>query len=144
MIGIASDHGGYQLKKEIIDFLQEQGYAYQDFGCYSEEAVDYPDYVREVTNRILTGECERGIILCGTGIGASITANRIPGIRAALCHDVFSARATRQHNDANILALGGRTTGPEVAKEMVAVFLTTEFSGDERHCRRIRKIEEAE
>ena len=142
MIAVACDHGGYVLKKEILKHLQERGLEYRDFGCDSEEAVDYPIYARKVTSAINSGECDRGILICGTGIGISIAANKVKGIRAALCGDCFSAEATRLHNDANILALGGRVTGPGLAVKIVDTFLHTEFSGEERHARRISMIEE--
>lgn len=141
MIAIGCDHGGYQLKQEIMKFLTEKGYEYKDFGCFNEEAVDYPEYAKEVAHAVADKTCEKGILICGTGIGISITANKVKGIRAALCSDCFSAEATRLHNDANILALGGRVVGPGLALKIVETFLTTSFSGDERHLKRIRKIE---
>lgn len=115
---------------------------YKDYGCYSTEAVDYPVYAKAVANAIVSGECEKGILICGTGIGISITANKIKGIRAALCGDCFSAQATREHNDANILCMGGRVVGAGLAIKIVDTFLHTEFSNDERHIRRIDLIEE--
>ncbi len=142
MIAIASDHGGFALKQEIINYLKAQNLAFKDFGCYTEDAVDYPDYAKTVAHAVLNGECEKGILICGTGIGISISANRIKGIRCALCHDVFSAEATRLHNDANIIALGGRVIGPSHAIKVVDTFLNTAFSNDERHARRICKIED--
>ena len=143
MISIGSDHGGYELKQEIIKHLEERDLEYKDFGTNCEtESVDYPMFAKEVANSILGGECDKGILICGTGIGISITANRMKGIRAALCHDCFSAKATREHNDANILALGGRVVGPGLALEIVDTFLDTPFSGDERHVRRIKLIDE--
>ncbi len=142
MIGIASDHGGLELKKEIIQHLEERNLEYIDYGTKSTDSCDYPVYARKVAQGILGGECEKGILICGTGIGISITANRIKGIRAALCHDTFSAQATREHNDANILALGGRVVGPGLALKIVDTFLDTQFSGDDRHVRRINLIEE--
>ena len=141
MIAIASDHGGFALKQEIIAHLNAKGISFKDFGCFSEEAVDYPDCAKSVTGAVLSGEYTQGILICGTGIGISIAANRVRGIRCALCHDVFSAEATRLHNDANILALGGRVIGPSHALKVVDTFLTTPFSGDERHINRINKIE---
>ncbi len=141
MIAIASDHGGFALKQEIMAWLAQQGLEYRDFGCYEEKACDYPEYARAVAHAILEGECEKGILLCGTGIGISIAANRIPGIRAALCTDCFMAEATRRHNDSNILAMGGRVVGPGLAVKITETFLTTEFSGDERHARRIQAID---
>lgn len=142
MIAIACDHGGYELKLEILKYLESQDLEYKDFGCNSTEAVDYPVYGKLVGNAVANGECEKGIIICGTGIGISITANKIPGIRAALCTDCFSAEATRLHNDANVLALGGRVVGPGLAVKIVDTFLHTEFSGEERHQRRVSMIEE--
>ena len=134
MIALGCDHGGYDLMQEVIAYLDKNGIAYKNFGCFSsQEAVDYPEYGRAV---------EKGILICGTGIGISIAANRYEGIRAALCSDCFSAEATRLHNDANILAMGGRVLGPGLAVKIVDTFLNTEFSGDERHKRRISKIEE--
>jgi len=142
MIGIGCDHGGFALKQEIIEMLTEKGMDVKDFGSYNDQSVDYPDIAKPVANAVLDGTIEKGILICGTGIGISISANKIKGIRCALCSDHFSAVATREHNDANILALGGRNTGPEVAKDIVMTFLTTEFSDEERHKRRIGKIED--
>ncbi len=142
MLAIACDHGGYELKKEILKHLDKRGIAYRDFGCDSTEAVDYPIYARKVTDAITGGECERGILICGTGIGISIAANKVKGIRAALCTDCFTAEATRQHNDANILALGGRVVGPGLALKIVDTFLDTPFSNAERHKHRIELIEQ--
>lgn len=139
MIAIGSDHGGFALKQEILEFLKQNGYEYQDVGSYDDKAVDYPDIAKKVAEMILSGEAERGILICGTGIGISITANRYAGIRAALCHDCFSAEATRLHNDANILAMGGRVIGGELAQKITDIFLTTPFSNDERHKRRVEK-----
>ena len=142
MIAIGSDHGGYVLKQEILAYLDSQGIEYRDFGCYNENAVDYPDIARPVAQGVADGTYEKGILICGTGIGISIAANKVKGIRAALCHDCFSAQATREHNDANILARGGRVVGPGLAVMIVDTFLHTPFSGDERHMRRIAKIED--
>ena len=142
MIGIGSDHGGYALKQEVIAYLKENGFEFKDFGCYDEKSCDYPEYAHAVAHAVADGECEKGILICGTGIGISMAANKVKGIRCALCHDVFSAKATREHNDANILAMGGRVVGPGLATMIVDVFLNTEFSNDERHIRRINKIEE--
>ena len=141
MIAIACDHGGYELKQEIIAYLEKNHLEYKDFGCFSKEAVDYPEYAKLVGHAVAGGECEKGILICGTGIGISIAANRIAGIRAALCADCFSAQATREHNDANILALGARVVGPGLAVKIADTFLHTDFSGDERHRRRIELIE---
>ena len=142
MLAIGCDHAGYELKQEIIKHLEEKGIEYKDFGCYSEEAVDYPVYGKQVGHAVADGECEKGILICGTGIGISMAANKIKGVRAALCSDCFSAEATRLHNDANILAMGGRVVGTGLALKIVDTFLNTEFSGAERHIARIRQIEE--
>ena len=142
MIALGSDHGGFELKREIAAHLEERGLEYKDFGTFSPASCDYPIYARAVAKAVASGECDRGILICGTGIGVSITANKIRGIRAALCGDCFSAEATRLHNDANILTLGARVTGPGLALKIVDTFLDTPFSGDERHLRRISMIEE--
>lgn len=142
MIALGCDHGGYELKKEIIAYLEKEGLAYKDFGCDGLASVDYPVYAKLVAKSIQSGECDKGILICGTGIGISITANKFKGIRAALCTDCFCAEATRQHNDANVLALGGRVVGPGLAVKIVDTFLNTPFSNDERHMRRVRQIEE--
>lgn len=144
MIAIACDHGGYELKQEILKYLDKENIAYMDMGCEGTEAVDYPVYARRVTKAITEGICEKGILICGTGIGISIAANKVPGIRAALCTDCFCAEATRLHNDANVLALGGRVVGAGLAVKIVDTFLHTEFSQDERHKRRISLIEVTE
>lgn len=142
MIALGSDAAGYGLKQEIIGYLEERGLEYRDYGCYDESPCDYPVYAKKVAHAIVEGECDRGILICGTGIGISIAANKVKGIRAALCHDVFSAQATREHNDANILAMGARVVGPGLAVLIVDTFLNTEFSHLERHQNRIRQIEE--
>ena len=141
-VALGSDHGGFELKQEIIKYLEEKKIEYKDYGCYSTESTDYPIYAKKVAHGILDGECEFGILVCGTGIGISITANKFKGIRAALCSDTFSAHATREHNDANILAMGARVVGEGLALDIVDTFLETEFSNDERHIRRINMIEE--
>ncbi|HBA63692.1 MAG TPA: ribose 5-phosphate isomerase B [Lachnospiraceae bacterium] len=141
MIALGCDHGGYALMQEVIKYLDQHHLEYKNYGCNG-ESVDYPVYAKKVGHAVADGECEKGILICGTGIGISITANKIKGVRCALCSDCFSAEATRLHNDANILAMGGRTLGPELAKKIVDIFLNTEFSGDERHVRRIAQIEE--
>ena len=142
MIALGSDHGGYALKQEVIKHLQQRGLKYKDFGCYSEESCDYPEFGHIVGHAVADGECDRGILICGTGIGISISANKIPGVRAAVCTDCFTAEATRLHNDANILAVGGRVVGPGLALKIVDTFLDTPFSNEERHIRRISKIED--
>ena len=142
MLALGCDHGGYPLMKEVIDYLEKNGIEYKNFGTYSDASVDYPEYGKAVANAVASGECEQGILICGTGIGISITANKVKGIRCALCGDVFSAKATREHNDANILAMGARVTGAGLALEIVKAFLETPFSNDERHIRRINQIED--
>ena len=142
MIAIGNDHAGYELKLEVIKFLESKGYEVKDFGCDSTKSVDYPDYAHAVAHAVADGEAEKGILICGTGIGVSISANKVKGIRAALCHDVFSAEATRQHNDANVLTMGARVIGGGLALKIVETFVETPFSNDERHIRRISKIEE--
>ena len=142
MIAIGSDHGGFELKEAIKKHLDKRGLEYKDYGTYSKASCDYPVYGKLVGHAVADGECERGIIICGTGIGISITANKIKGVRAALCGDCFSAEATRLHNDANILALGARVTAEGLALKIVDTFLDTPFSGDERHLRRIAGIED--
>ncbi|NLK21830.1 MAG: ribose 5-phosphate isomerase B [Epulopiscium sp.] len=141
MLAIGSDHGGYELKQEIIRYLEEKNISYKDVGCYSAEACDYSEFGKSVANLIIEGICEKGIIICGTGIGISIAANKVKGIRAALCHDCFSAQAAREHNNANILAMGARVIGPGHALKVIETFLGTEFSNEERHIRRIGQIE---
>ena len=139
MIALGCDHGGYELMQEVKTFLDKKGYEYKDFGCYGPASVDYPEYARKVAYAILDGTCDKGILICGTGIGISIAANKIPGIRAALCTDCFCAQATREHNDANVLAMPGRFIDEATAKECVTAFLDTEFEGG-RHQRRIDAI----
>ena len=143
-IAIGSDHGGYRLKEEIIKVVEQLGHEVTDFGCTCADSVDYPDYALEVCNQVVAGKADRGILICGTGIGMSIAANKIPGIRCALVHDVFSAKATREHNDSNVLAMGERVIGPGLAAEIVSVWLSTEFSHQERHQNRINKVKALE
>ena len=142
MIAIGSDHGGFELKEKLMEHLSERGLEYKDFGTYSSASCDYPIYAKAVARAVASGECDRGIIICGTGIGVSITANKVRGIRAALCGDCFSAEATRQHNDANVLCMGARVVGEGLALKIADTFLDTPFSNDERHIRRISMIED--
>lgn len=142
MIALGCDHGGFNLKNKVIEYLKKNNIEYKDFGTYSTESTDYPIYGKKVAEAVASGECEKGILICTTGIGISITANKVKGIRAALCHDVFSAKATRLHNNANILAMGEKAIGEGVAIEVVDAFLNTEFSNEERHIRRINMIEQ--
>lgn len=141
MIAIASDHGGFDLKERVKRYLEKEKLEYKDFGCYVKESCDYPDFVKPAAKAVADGTCDKGIIICTTGIGISICANRIPGVRCALCGDPVSAELTRLHNDANMLALGAGVTGEFLALDIVERFLRTPFSEDERHKRRIAKIE---
>jgi len=143
MIALGSDHGGFALKQEIIKHLEEKGVAYKDFGTHSEDSCDYPVYGELVGKAVAAGEYELGIIICGTGIGISIAANKVRGVRAAVCHDCYSAEYTRRHNDANVLALGGRVIGVGHALKIVDIFLDTGFEGG-RHARRVGLISEIE
>lgn len=144
MIGIGSDHGGYDLKQAVIHYLKEQGFEYKDFGCMDKSSCDYPVYGRAVAEAVAKGECEKGIVICTTGIGISMTANKVPGVRCALCADTVSAKLTRLHNDANVLAMGGGIIGENLALSIVDTFLHTDFSGEERHQRRVNLIEKAD
>ena len=141
MIAIGSDHGGYELKETVIAHLKECGAEVKDVGCYDKSSCDYPVFGRAVAESVASGECEKGIVICTTGIGISITANKVKGIRAALCTDTLMAKLTRLHNNSNVLALGAGIIGPNLALDIVDTFLQTEFSGDERHQRRIDGIE---
>lgn len=141
MIAIGCDHGGYELKERVLRHLEEKGLEYRDMGCMDRKSVDYPVYARAVANAVAEGECEKGILICTTGIGISIAANKVKGIRCALCSDTLSAKLTRLHNDANILAMGAGILGENLALEIVDIFLNTPFSGEERHRRRVDLIE---
>ena len=144
MIAIGSDHGGYELKELVRKHLQEKGLEVRDFGCFDKSSVDYPDFGVLAARAVASGECEKGIVVCTTGIGISIVANKVKGIRCALCSDTLSAKMTRLHNDANMLALGGGMIGPNLAMDIVDTFLDTPFSGEEKHARRICKIAQIE
>ena len=139
-IAIACDHGAFEYKEMIRKMLEQEGYEVKDFGTYSDASVDYPDYALPCAQAVARGEAQRGIVLCGTGIGVSITANKVKGIRCALCSDPLSARLTREHNDSNMLAMGQRIIGSELAKEIVHVWLSAPFSEGERHKKRIAQI----
>ncbi len=143
-IALGSDHGGYQLKENLKEYLKKLDVEYIDFGCKSEKSVDYPDIGFKVAIEVKSGKYDRGILICGTGIGMSVVANKVRGITASLCHDVFSARNTREHNDANILTLGARVIGVGLAKEIVKVWLNTKFCQKERHINRLNKIKQKE
>jgi len=142
-VAIGSDHAGIRLKQEIKALMDEMGIAYEDLGTCSETSVDYPDYAIPVAEKVANKEADRGIVICGTGIGVSISANKVKGIRCALCHDVFSAKLTRLHNDSNVLAMGERVIGPGLAREIAKVWFETDFEGG-RHERRVNKISEYE
>jgi len=142
-VAIGCDHGGLKLKGEVLAFLKEKNIAYHDFGTYTSDSVDYPDISLSVANAVAGGEYDRGILICGTGIGVSIAANKVKGIRAALCHDVYSAQMTREHNDSNILTMGERVIGPGLALAIVDKWLSTGFAGG-RHEKRVCKIADLE
>ncbi len=142
MIFIGSDHGGFDMKESVKLFLTEMGVEFEDMGAYSNDSCDYPDIAEKLAQKV-AGSSQKGILICGSGIGMSIAANKVDGIRCALCHDAYTAEYARRHNDANIIAFGGRTTGVEIAKQMVNIFLKTEFEGG-RHKRRIDKIKDME
>jgi len=142
-IALGSDHGGFNLKKEVIKHLKSKNIEITDFGTYTEDSCDYPEYALKVAREVVEGNFELGILICGTGIGVSIVANKVPGIRAALCSDTFSAHATREHNNANILAIGARVVGEGLALDIVDTFISSKFLGD-RHQKRINKITEIE
>ncbi|MEQ6377007.1 ribose 5-phosphate isomerase B [Bacillaceae bacterium S4-13-56] len=140
---LASDHGGINLRKEIANLLDELGYEYEDMGCDCSDSVDYPDFAFPAAEKVANGEVDKGILICGTGIGMSISANKVKGIRCALVHDVYSARLTAEHNDSNILAMGERVIGPGLATEIVKAWLGASYQGG-RHARRVSKISEYE
>ena len=139
-IAIACDHGGLNLKKSLIAYLEKRGHTYQDFGTYTKDSCDYPDFAVQAAEAVAFGDCDRGIVVCSSGIGVSIVANKVPGIRCAHCHDTYCAKYTRLHNDANMIAFGEKVIGEGMMEEIVNLFLTTEFEGGERHERRIAKI----
>ena len=141
-IALGSDHGGYGLKQEVIQYLDKRGIEWRDFGCNSWESCDYPEFGRAAAQAVAAGECEKGIVICTTGIGISIVAKKVPKIRCALCADPVSARLTREHNDANMLAMGAGIVGKNLALSIVETFLDTPFSQEEKHARRVRAIEE--
>lgn len=139
-IAIGCDHAALKLKNDVVEKLRKEGYELEDFGIHEQKSVDYPDYALPVAEAVASGRADKGILICGTGIGMSIAANKVKGIRCALCSDTFSAHATREHNDANILAFGERVVGEGLAMDIVDTFLKTPFSGDDRHVKRIAKI----
>jgi ribose 5-phosphate isomerase B len=143
-VAIGADHGGFPLKIVLLEHLKTLGHAVRDLGTYGSEPVDYPDYARAVANAIIDGRAERGILICGSGVGACIAANKFPDIRAAICHDTFSAHQGVEDDDMNVLCLGARVVGPELAKDIVTTYLKATFSGAERHVRRLKKVAEIE
>jgi len=143
MVALGSDHGGYELKERVKAFLEQKGIHFQDFGCHSKDSCDYPLFGQAVAEAVSKGDCEKGIVICTTGIGISISANKVRGIRCALCSEPLSAEMTRRHNDANMLAMGAGMIGPNLAERIVEVFLTTEFEGG-RHARRVQQITDIE
>ena len=143
-IAVACDHGGLNLKKALIEYLVKNGYEYVDFGTNSTDSCDYPDYALPAAESVANGECDRGIVICSTGIGVSIVANKVPGVRCAHCHDTYCAKYTRYHNDANMLAFGEKCLGTGMMEEIVTAFLTGEYMGGERHDRRVAKIKAIE
>ena len=141
-IAIGSDHGGFELKETVKKHLQDRGFEVQDCGTYSLDSCDYPQFGKAVAKKVAAGECEKGIVVCTTGIGISIAANKVKGVRCALCSEPLSAKMTRLHNDANVLAMGGKMIGENLALEITDVFLDTPFSAEEKHIRRVNQIEE--
>ncbi len=143
-IAVACDHGGLNLKNAVIEFVKKLGHEVKDFGTYTNASCDYPDFAAAAAEAVASGECERGILVCSSGIGVSIVANKVPGVRCAHCHDTYCAKYTRLHNDANMIAFGEKVVGVGLMEELVTLFLTTEFEGGERHERRVNKIAELE
>lgn len=141
IISVASDHGGFALKEKVKEHLEKRGFEVKDFGCYDQKSCDYPDFGRPAAKAVADGECDLGVLICTTGIGMSMVANKIPGVRAALCSDSLSASLTRQHNNANVLVMGAGIVGPDLAMSILDTFMDTPFSEAERHIRRVNKIE---
>jgi len=139
-IAVACDHGGLTLKNAVIAYVEKLGHEVKDFGTYTKDSCDYPDFALAAAEAVASGECERGIVVCSSGIGVSMVANKVPGVRCAHCHDLYCAKFTRLHNDANVIAFGEKVVGVGLMEEMVNVFLTTEYEGGERHDRRLAKI----
>ena len=139
-VGLAADHAGYALKQELVPTLRSLGHEVEDLGTYSPEPVDYPDVAARLARAVVSGAADRGVLICGSGVGASVAANKLPGVRAGLCHDTYSAHQGVEHDDMNVLVLGSRVIGTELARDLVRVFLGARFSHEERHERRLRKI----
>ncbi|UCF30534.1 MAG: ribose 5-phosphate isomerase B [bacterium] len=143
-VAVASDHAGFSLKREIVDLLRREGYETLDLGTQSDDPVDYPEFALRVGQALSSGEADRGILICGSGVGVSVAANKIPGIRAGLCHDTYSAHQGVEHDDMNVLVMGARVIGSELARELAETFLRARFSGEPRHVRRSEKVREIE
>ncbi|HLN59154.1 MAG TPA: ribose 5-phosphate isomerase B [Thermoanaerobaculia bacterium] len=143
-IAVGGDHAGFAMKTEIASLLAASGHQVEDVGAFDASPSDYPDFARRVAQRVISGDCERGVLVCGSGVGASVAANKVPGIRAALCHDTFSARQGVEDDDMNVLCLGARVIGPLLAQEVLRAFLAARFSGAQRHVRRVGKIKAIE
>ncbi|MES1261529.1 MAG: ribose 5-phosphate isomerase B [Acidobacteriota bacterium] len=143
-LAIGSDHAGLDLKKGLVEYLEKSGHQVVDVGTYTTESVDYPDYAEKLGRAVLSGEGERGVLICGSGVGASVAANKLRGIRAGLCHDVYSAHQGVEHDDMNVLVLGGRVIGPQTAIELVNAYVAAKFTGEDRHARRLHKVEALE
>ena len=143
-LALAADHAGFSLKEKMAAYLKSQGFEVIDLGAYDEESVDYPDFAHAIGEAIQRGKAERGILICGSGVGACVAANKMRGVRAGLCHDTYSARQGVEHDDINVLCLGSRVIGEEVARELVSTFLSAQFTGEERHLRRLSKVEAIE
>ena len=143
-IAVGADHAGFDLKQEVAEALRKEGHQVVDVGTHSTAPVDYPDSAEAVGRAVLDGRAERGVLVCGSGVGASVAANKLPGIRAAICHDAYSAHQGVEHDDMNVLVLGGRIIGPALAQELVRAFLSARFSGEERHARRLEKVKALE
>ncbi|MFB6265265.1 MAG: ribose 5-phosphate isomerase B [Bradymonadaceae bacterium] len=144
IVGFGSDHAGFDAKQQLADYVREFGHDVRDFGPEDDASVDYPDYARPVAEAVAAGELDRGILICGSGIGVAVAANKVPGVRASVCHDTYSARQGVEHDDLNVLCLGGRVVGSELQRELVRAFLGAEFDGVERHRRRLEKVEAIE
>jgi RpiB/LacA/LacB family sugar-phosphate isomerase len=144
VVVVGSDHAGVELKRVLVNWLKQSGYSVDDVGTHTKDPVDYPDYAEAVGAKVRSGEVERGILICGSGVGASVAANKLPGIRAGLCHDVYSAHQGVEHDDMNVLVLGARVIGPALAGEIVESYLRAKFTGEERHVRRLEKISRIE
>jgi RpiB/LacA/LacB family sugar-phosphate isomerase len=143
-VAIGSDHAGFELKKQVSNFVRELGHEVEDVGAHSTEPVDYPDYAEAVGKAVIEGRADRGVLICGSGVGASVAANKLSGVRAGLCHDTYAAHQGVEHDDMNVLVMGARIIGSELARELIKTYLAAEFTGDERHLRRLEKVRSLE